>query len=308
MDNNIKTNINTYGLTVDEDKYQIGIKDEDTSINAIEIKNGVFRNLYLQNGVTVDSNDDITTNHIIPTEWQDNTVLFAKFNGSLNAGNVDISVSGLSEITLKKREVGENDWIQVLEKTNIDKDDKSTYNISYDDKYCANDKYYEYAIFCIEYGLPKSVYVSKSVKSSFRGLVLATKDAVYNALLNYSVKPQLNSPTVTQVTLQNKYPFVTKTSANEYYTGSAQGCFVELINCEFDFDNPYPHNQELESFLIKGYPMVMKLDDGRCWLVAVTDSMSVNNDMHDKLLITTFNWAEIGDVNSYDDLKRNGLV
>lgn len=62
------------------------------NINYVELKNGIYNDLYLT------KSGDFELTGRFPDEWDFDTLLWAKFNGSTNAGNVDWNLDNTSHI------------------------------------------------------------------------------------------------------------------------------------------------------------------------------------------------------------------
>lgn len=53
------------------------------NITKVELKNGIYDYLFLTQDTTLDVNNELQE------DWDYNTLLYAKFNGNTNAGNID---------------------------------------------------------------------------------------------------------------------------------------------------------------------------------------------------------------------------
>ena len=69
------------------------------NFNKVEIMNGIDAHLNMTSDMT------IAYTNVIPT-WGMYTILDASFNGNLNGGNVNFTLSQLDTILVKRREVG----------------------------------------------------------------------------------------------------------------------------------------------------------------------------------------------------------
>ena len=53
--------------------------------------------------------------------------------------------------------------------------------------------------------------------------------------------------------------------------------------------------------------LILKIHDGRIWMVRASESISDSMDGHKDLRKISFNWVEIGDVNDMKTLYMNGF-
>lgn len=114
------------------------------NINYIELKNGVYDDLYMTKAT------GFALSHKITEGWTFDTILWAKFNGNTNAGNVDWSTGEVSHLLLKRRLADKFQWntLAVKEISSIE-----DFAIYYNDYTNASGATYEYAIVPSLYGL-----------------------------------------------------------------------------------------------------------------------------------------------------------
>ena len=77
----------------------------NASYNLTRLENGIFSHWY----VTKDVDSPYSSEE--PTVWDYLTVMDANFNGTLEAGNVGYLIQNIDGIKVKRRIVGEYDWI-----------------------------------------------------------------------------------------------------------------------------------------------------------------------------------------------------
>lgn len=274
-------------------------------INHIELKNGLYDTLYITKDTTTnDMNDSY------PDNWDFDTILYAKFNGNTVAGNVSWSIATVTNLLLKSRKTNEFKW-----KTLLVKDVKSVedFAIDYND-YFANGKM-EYAVVPVFYGT-EGDYSTITVDAVYNKLFLIEDDKVYSTeITDGFCDTERNITTNTVNLLNNKYPMFVRNSIANYDSGTCVGNFVPvddedkctlLLDTEHDRDRT-TYQKEIMDFLTDGVPKILKNPDGRMWIIRVlgnpTDSA---NETYNNRNIS-FNWVEVGDANSEEDMYYLGL-
>lgn len=275
------------------------------NINYIELKNGMYDDLYLTKAT------DFALSHKITEGWTFDTLLWAKFNGNTNAGNVDWSVGSVSHLVLKRRLENDFKWNTLTVKDIASIEDFAIY---YNDYTNAAGACYEYAVVPVLYGI-EGIYSSCKTESAFEDLFLIEDNLVYSTDITDSFcDTTRNIPSSTVELLNSKYPvFVRNTIAN-YDSGSCRGSFVpfEEDECTRDFskDGDYKritYQKSVMDMLADGIPKILKLPDGRSWLIQTTPSPTdTAEDSYNNRYIT-FSWVEIGDILSEEDLYYLGL-
>ena len=101
-----------------------------------------------------------------------------------------------------------------------------------------------------------------------------------------------------------------------YDTGECSGNFVPVeednkcIQPDFSKDGDYArvqYQKKVMDFIAKNCPGILKMPDGRTWIIQVTPSPSDSaQDTYNNRNIS-FSWVEIGDVNSEADLYYLGM-
>lgn len=276
------------------------------NINYVELKNGIYDDLYITKAT------DFELSNECPQEWDFDTVLWAKFNENTNAGNVDWNVETTSHIILKSRKDGEFKWktIFVKEIHNI-----TDFVINYPDYFVASGQTVEYAIVNVLYG-SEGNYATTKITPKFSNMFLIEGDIVWStSITDGFCDTTRNIPSSNVELLNSRYPiFVTNTIAN-YDTGNCKGSFVPIVNedeCILAYDKKYDYQRikyqkEFMDFISDRAPKILKLPDGRMWIIQVTPNPTDNaNQVYNNRDIS-WSWVEIGDVNSEEDLYYLGL-
>ena len=276
------------------------------NINYVELKNGIYDDLYIS------KNADFELTNKCPDEWDFDTVLWAKFNGNDNAGNVDWNLETTSHLVLKSRSEGEFKWktIAVKEINTID-----DFVINYPDYFIASGQTVEYAIVNVLYG-SEGNYATTKITPKFDKMFLIENDIVWGTdITDGFCDTTRNIPSSTVELLNSKYPIFVRNTIANYDTGNCKGAFIPLINeesCELAFSEEYDYmriqyQKGFMDFISDGVPKILKLPDGRMWIVQITPNPSdTANQMYNNREIS-WSWVEIGDVNSEEDLYYLGL-
>lgn len=270
--------------------------DEQTSI---EIMNADYDRMYVGNNPT--EYEDI------PDQWDFNTIMDAKFDGDLSAGNTGYYVENTNAILIRRREVGEYDWI-TLHKRNIY--DESDFSFVYTDKTVRSGVDYEYAIVPI-FGGSEGTYSTEHIVADFEGIHILGVNDGYHAVMETSVVESRVRPVNVVQTMNRRYPYVIRSGIQNYAQGSAAALFVQYnsITKKWDFAGVRKYRMNLYDFLMNGEPKILKTDDGRMWLVQITgDGIEETIDGVRDKLISSFKWTEVADCENEEDLIANGFA
>ena len=269
-------------------------------LNKITLRNGIYDNMF------VTKNTDMVINPDESQTWDYETIIDAKFDGTLTAGNLQYTVDQVSSIRVKYRESGSFDWITCFE---IPVSSEEDFLFTRELKYLKSGTKYDIAIVPVLNGVEGNFNI-KSVDSEFDGMFVLDKDNVYSAPLNvgiYPVTQNKNSNTIS--TLNNKYPFVIYNGKANYKSGSAIGLFVGYgDSVEYDFDNDLQYRENVLEFLTNGKPKILKTYHGYLFIINVIDTISVDRDSHDKNVNISFSWVECGDSTKSQDLYNNNFI
>lgn len=281
-------------------------------INTIKLENAIVDEIVLTTDTTLTD---------FPNEWHKATKLHAKFQNSIVAGGLayDINKDNINcGFLIKRRAIKDVLWTSVgyIDNSNFIIDEHLLSGTFIDRTALPNEDY-EYMIVSIFNG--EELY-SSSVNTITHchtdGIAISEIDKTYYTPL----EPKLsgitqNKGTTVVETFNSKYPFVFKNGNTNYISGSANGLFVPLNDkCQFVFSNENHNNavwkyrKEFREWLCNGKPKVLKYYDGRTMLVSINDTVSDDDGEHSDKNITTFNWTEIGDITSTDNLIENGLM
>ena len=278
------------------------------NIDYIELSNGLYDDLFVTKAT------DFEISNTIQNDWDFDTALYAKFNSNTNAGNVDWNLETVSDIILKSRRKGSFQWNTLKTKEVHDIND---FVINYSDYFIASGEPKEYAIVPVLYGTEGN-YAISSITPKFNKMFIIEGNEVWGTKITDGFcDTTRNIPSSTVELLNSKYPIFVRNTVANYDTGTCTGSFVPLANesenaCELAYDSEYDYQRieyqkEFMDFITDGIPKILKLPDGRMWIIQVTPSPTDSADTTYNNRQISFSWVEIGDVNSEEDLYYLGL-
>lgn len=275
-----------------------------TSLNNTKIQNGVFDRVYITGDVSFNDPSEI------PDGWDFNTIFDAQFNDNLDAGNVQELFSNVSAIKIKRRVVGEFDWVTL--KT-------ITINTSDDLHFVFNDftnicyMNYEYAIVPI-INNSESNYLTEEVFSKFNGIFICDINNVFKffADTDYSATNTVHK-VGTYEPFGREYPIVVSNGLLQYDTGR----FSSLIlpddfkrTRNLDRKSIVDKRKAIIKSLTNKTPKILKDWNGNSWIVFFTGKPQTDYAKEYGMGIQriTCDWTQIGDAENYQHLFTNGLI
>lgn len=276
--------------------------------NKVEIGYGWYCLLHIISGYDPAKLEPHKSPKSVWYSWRDDTLLFATFDGSLSGGNVEMIFDSGTSIKIKRKEYDapNSSYITILEKKINNIDDAAF--VVYDNYAKAQTKYVYAACIVAPDGTEGALCESDSVESSFCGVVICDTDCLYSSELETDYSFDKNSIISTVNTLTSRYPYIIHNNLADFWSGSISGMWVERDCCEYNLENQFKFRKDFYDWLNNGNPKILKLDDGREWLVCVTGGIKEHAEGHWLKVITSFDWTEIGNCDSSDDLYKCGLV
>lgn len=268
-------------------------------ITAIQMFDGTYNHIYM----SANTNDDVN-NFYAP--WTYDTVLNASFDENLEAGNSGFSMKNTEYMVIKRREIGTTKWITIFVRKINSKED---FEVNIRDTYCRAGVEYEYCISSIKNGVENS-YIIRNVFSDFDGYYVTDKDEIYGTI--YDVDGCDTSRNISAQVLKllnSKYMTVVSNSSIDCDSGSVTGTFFK-VNDDGQHINIEASNQQRKTFINKlsnKKPLILKIKDGRIWMIKVINTPTDNSMQHPNLRQISFEWVEVGDVNDMRSLYYSGL-
>ena len=231
-------------------------------------------------------------------------------------GRIKISVSMKYDpknqydmLRIKRRIVGTYKWTTLFEK-NIKGETDDVTAVFYDKYARGRGAKYQYSVVPVVDDIEQEG-VSTEVESSFGGAYLVDKDTTYYIGLDAKVSSveRIQNSSV-ETTLSSEYPIVFYGSKTNYYSGNFSGTIIKYdrSNDYFDFDASVDYREQYINWLTNQKPKVLKMWDGRIWLINVTDNISYSDDDHPDKVEISFNFVETGDTTNTNNLKDADLI
>ena len=277
----------------------------NVSYDSVMLKNGIFSHWYITHDV------DSPYSSIEPTTWDYLTVMDANFNGTLQAGNIGYLIDNIDGLRIKRRKVGEYDWI-TLKYIDIESLEESL-SFTINDYLNQNNVEYEYAFVPVSQGTEGN-YISNTINSKFDGVFICDFDTIYKfyAGVKYGAGQRVQKIGVFEP-LGRKYPVVVSNALLNYETGSFEGY---VINNDFletrilDDKVMIEERKRLLDFLTNKKAKVLKDWNGNYWLMIITGNPSINyaNGSGMRLASVGAEWTEVGDGQNGHDLYEAGIL
>lgn len=269
----------------------------NVSISDIKIQNGIIDSLFITKDIAM-NNDDLK-------EWNYNTLLYALFNNSTLAGNVDFSTSTVSSIRIKIKKHTDNKWENIME-IPINSNEDFNFNRYY--SYCRGNTEYDFALVPVINQVEGNLDVN-TVKSKFEGAYLIEKNVMYHAFFNLKLEHHREHSATTVKTLGKKTPYYIKNGNVNYTSGTLQAIFiyVDKDSHKLDIEN-WQYRENIDDFLTNGKLKLLKTENGKMWMIGIVDSISQDISKHEQLPIHNITWEQIGDADDINDLYENDFI
>lgn len=266
---------------------------------SIQIFDGTYNQIYLSTDInmTVANLDD---------EWNYNTKMNATFEDSLDAGNSGFSLRNTDQVVIRRRELGTLDWTVIYVKEINTVED---FSIHITDKYARSGVEYEYSVSSFVNGVENS-YIINNVYSEFDGYYITDKDCLYGTIYNVDgCDTTRNISSKVAQMLNSKYMKVVSNSNMNSDSGTITGAFfnVDEKTGEINSLEGLNYRNTFKDRLANKKPLILKVDDGRIWMIKALGAINDTMDGHRDLRNIAFEWVEIGDVNDMRTLYMNGF-
>ena len=271
----------------------------NVDLNTLSISDGTYDHLFL----SIDTSQTVKN---INDDWKYETRLNAPFDKDLEAGNIGFSVRNTDTIVIKTREKGTFEW-KTIYTIPITTAEDFSFVINY--PYSKNRTENEYMMLSTINGVENS-YTTIGCETSFDGFFIVDKDNIYGTVYNTNSTDTVRNTNNTVLSLlNNKYPTVFTNSESDYNTGTTSGCFlkIDVDTGVVDEMNGASYRKNVVDWLCNNKPKILKLQDGRAFLIKVTGTPSDTGQGHEQLREISFDWTEIGDVDNEKDLYLNNL-
>lgn len=278
-----------------------------TCVDNVRIAGAIYDTIRLDNSV----ND--APSFEISDKWTEDSRILALFKGNLYAGNVNLDVKHTTDIIVKRRKNGEFTWFNMYD---IPVVDTNSFNFHIVDRYPSALIDYQYAIVPIINGLEgeysfgyDDLTDNDYIHCEFDGVVIMDQDVEYSSFYETTTEFTKNHTKNPVVTLNSKLPYIVSNGINNYYSGTIGGVWMLIENCSkiLKLDSML-YREEFLDFLVNDNFKIMKLYDGRTYMVQITDTPTDSNSEHPDKHTISFNFTECGDPLSNEDMYLNGFL
>lgn len=267
-------------------------------VDLVAIQNGIYDDLLISKDINTDLDK-------IDLKWDFDTILYALFQNDLLAGNIGFSIDTITSIRIKQRVKGTFEWTAIID-VPVNSIEDLKFIRTY--PYCKGNTTYEFSFTPILNGNIEGNLNIMECESRFNGAYIMEPEAALHLFLNYQMNQQRNrSGTIIQTLGRNK-PYYISNGLYNYDSGSINVTFIQMDGqCNFDADNGSSYRKYVDDILSDNKPKILKLDDGRMWIIGITDAIS-QSDSGTKFPSHTINWTEIADCNDAYDMYVNGFT
>lgn len=295
--------------------YAPTLLDNEIYYDFIQLNNGKYDLLY------IDSDNEIefpNTNNNLPDVWGNTTDFFAKFNGNLNAGNLDFSVENLDYVLIMRREVNSNNN-QIFDPVNIIRADDFIRNegaIIYDRFVQCNHEYEYKAIPVLLDGTESTSLYAKYKDNdnkivNWMGHYIFDGKTEYHCSLETSLSWSRNQSSSIVNLITGKYPYSVNFNKNNYDTISISGTHLK-VDCAkdsgFDIDATAEYNQSYDDFITNRKPKLIRDWTGRMWIAQLDGNVDHNADDYYLHITTSHSFVEIANPKDNEALYRYGFT
>lgn len=276
-----------------------------------------YKNIVLYGGQTCDylyiqatpvENNDFKNVNSEPTGWNDNTLLFSKFDGNLVAGDSSLTDSIVGyEVRRQKGANAHTEYVGTI-KENEEKDAKR-YMIDYLAGNNSSYTYYLYpAVEISQSGVLLSPSITEEVKTKWNYWSLLVVDEteeenvfylskMFKFELNLSTDDMNNNAVVSVIHNFTKYPTIQYGTSNFWSSSLTSLCgFVSCNDAEY-IQTP-DMIEELKSLTSDTRRKFLKDMDGNVWEVKITApiNVSIDDNTLEQVKSVKVSWTEVGSV------------
>lgn len=268
----------------------------------------LFGNLYDNLDITKDTTKQMSTTFPI---WDYNTILNCDFNGNIMGGNVDIILSQLSGIKIKRRELGTYDWITIYEKEVFSSEDL---NISTQDSFVPSGINFQWALVPILNGGIEGDYIVKDLKTILNGTFLSNKNNMFKLYNSVVMSNGVQNIRIGQLQpIGKRTPILIQNGKVNNYSGTIS---ADLYGYNFednriiDRNNIVKQSNDLLEFLTSGKAFCLTDWNGNIYIARTSSSPNINynSGYGNGIVNISFNFVEQGKYNNQEDMVENGLI
>lgn len=286
-----------YNMLLDSDA--INTTGNNTNIDTIQISNGIFDHLNLLNIISTQTN---VFDYEIPTEWTENTIMNAVFNGSVDAGSLGDFVGYVDHLEVQRQEIGSNEWITLQRIYKNYNTGEIKANFVMEDTYAKNDTLYTYQIVPVDIYGNVGYALQQDILSKFNDAYIADANHIYKITNEYRIgSMQREQTSAVYVPYGSEFPFVAYNAVTNYDRGSITAVLLSATsNSSFhsylDRKSQTQLIEEFNTWLTNGRAKILKDFNGKLKLINVINPVpnSYYKELGNGLASTTFDFVEVG--------------
>lgn len=273
-------------------------------LGRVRLLNGIYDNM----DITADVTKQFTTT--IPS-WDYSTRIACNFNNNLDGGNLDMLLSQIKYIKVKRRKKGTFNWVTLKQ---YEIKEQSDLNIIFEDYFAPTDYEAEYALVPVQDGGVEGTYIINDITTKFANTMIADQNHVFNLKANIQYGTDSKNTTFsTYEPLKGKYYIVQKNGDLDCWSGSVSA-MVTGYNFnkthKIDRQDVVKMTEDICEFFNTNTAKILKDWNGKIHLVRFLGSPQVtyNNSYGNGVAYVSANWVEQGEFDNQSDLYNNGLV
>lgn len=293
------------------------------SIHSVKIENACFDELEI-----LKDKEPSDINFEKNSDWTDNTVLLANFDGNLIGGNLGLYQNNkkydITHIQLLRRNNEDDEW-QIYREKPYNKSDDSEDYLLFVDRFIEAEREYEYAVRPIHY---QDVTISDDITVIGRISMITpayvqydyahllgrddkNEEISYVLIYNFrlgEITTNISANIIT--TLSGQYP-ITVYGESKYRVGNVNCLLVteESATGSINIATEKILRNNISQFLSNKKPKILKFEDGTYLLVNISDNFTLTpNENLIGSYTLSFSYTEINDANNIEVLKEYGLI
>lgn len=277
-----------------------------SGIGNVTLKEGMYDELLIKNG----SYPHAST---AKEEWTYPTVILAKFQNDLVAGNMDFLGTTISHVEVRRRKITDlNEW-RVIGRMPYAPGQRTYFY----DRFNESGENYEYALIPIANDGIEGVPVKQTIYSEFDSIFVLDKneDFKFQYDINLSANEKVSRSVVVEP-LGGKYPIVIANGDISYRKGTVSAKLITDKNRlrlrtgeRVDQRTEMLFRDQVLDFLTKNNTKILKFPDGGYYLVRIIDAVpyTLAKEWGHVFADVTFNWVQIAD-NTDAEMIAHGLL
>lgn len=295
-----------------QDSNALNPTGNDLSINTLRVSNGIFDQFNILNVISTGTNIFDTTQ---PTEWTENTIINATFNGTLDGGSISDFIGYVDRLEIQRQEEGSNEWItlQTIYKNQQTGEINATFRM--EDSFEKNATKYLYQIVPVDSQGNVGTALQQDVLSIFNNAYIVDATHIYPLTNEYEIgSAQTNQQSAIYMPYGSKYPFVAFNAETKYDNGSITAILLAPTSnsaTSSSIDRPAQTKlvKEFNDWLTNGRAKIWKDFNGNLKVITITDAVtnSYYKELGNGIASTTFNYTEVGEF-TQEYLDKLGLT